>query len=255
MLAKTDEKKTICVPSGISGALTDEFFESLKKLLESRPAVVILDCSELKQVSSAHVNLLWRARLICKQANAQIGLSSVSSNLARVLKVLDLYDLFQLDPPADSLKTDPEVQLRLQYDEKALNLQFKASTTAINRALAEFQRFLKKINLPEAYAFELETVFYEVATNICTHAQVDDNEVISFTAVPRPDSLTMHFIDPGLPFDPTTLADEFDPDIAAGKRQKRGYGLPMINRMIDSLKYERRDNRLNILTLEKNWGD
>ncbi|UCD93913.1 MAG: ATP-binding protein [Candidatus Zixiibacteriota bacterium] len=254
MLSKTEEKYRIEVPSGLSGGNAEAFYDRLKSLLKDHPPVVILDCSSLRQVSSRHINILWEARLMAQESKVRVGLASVSSNLARVLKVLDLYDLFLTDTPEVNPEATPEVQLHLQYDENALQLKLKAQTSAVKRALAEFHRYLKKINLPEAYAFELETVFYEVATNICTHAQVADDEVITFVAEPLPGKITMHFIDPGLPFDPTTIADEFDPDLARGKRQKRGYGLTMINRMIDDLKYERRDDHHNVLTLEKSWG-
>jgi anti-sigma regulatory factor (Ser/Thr protein kinase)/anti-anti-sigma regulatory factor len=241
------------VPSDLSGGSAKAFIDRLKNLLKDHPLTVILDCSNLKQVSSRHVNILWEARLIAEESGARIRLASVSSNLTKVLKVMDLYDLFLTGDSEDEPLTEPDVQLQLEYDENTLQLKFKARMSAVTRALAEFHGYLKKANLPEAYAFELETVFYEVATNICTHAQVDDNEVISFVAKPAAGRITMRFIDPGLPFDPTAITDEFDPDLARGKRQKHGYGLTMINRMIDDLKYERRDGQYNVLTLEKNW--
>lgn len=69
-------------------------------------------------------------------------------------------------------------------------------------------------------------------------AQADD-ETISFT-----------IIDCGKPFDPTTK-EEVDTTLTAEERSIGGLGIHLIRQLMDSITYERADNR-NILTLRKN---
>ena len=63
----------------------------------------------------------------------------------------------------------------------------------------------------------------------------------------------MEFQYRGVRFDPTNKKLEFDIRVAAQSGQKRGYGLLMINRMTDSIKYNQKDTDCNVLTLEKHW--
>jgi anti-sigma regulatory factor (Ser/Thr protein kinase) len=117
--------------------------------------------------------------------------------------------------------------------------------------MGEIHRFLERLDLPEIVVFDLETVFYEVATNICRHSGLERHHKISFISELDRDGISFEFRDAGERFDPTGNTPEFDPRLAIKRRQSRGIGLVMIQRLMDSVSYERVDGELNVVTLKK----
>jgi anti-sigma regulatory factor (Ser/Thr protein kinase) len=76
-----------------------------------------------------------------------------------------------------------------------------------------------------------------------------DHSTITFTADLNLDEITLEFTDAGEPFDPTGNTPEFNPRRAIRRRQSRGLGLVMIQRIVDSIAYDRVDGRFNVVTL------
>jgi anti-sigma regulatory factor (Ser/Thr protein kinase) len=134
----------------------------------------------------------------------------------------------------------------------SLKIRIRPVLQDIEQALDRFHGFLKQLDLEEICAFDLEIAFYEVTVNIILHGGLSRSDFIEFTAVPGSDQISLRFIDPGSPFDPTNHDSSFDPQVAIRTRQKHGFGLVMIKRLVDKLSYERVDNRLNVVTLEIN---
>jgi anti-sigma regulatory factor (Ser/Thr protein kinase) len=140
----------------------------------------------------------------------------------------------------------------LRASQPMLQLEFKATINSINDALDKFRDFLMRLNLAELSAFDLETVFYEVATNIRLHGQLNKpNDLVEFTATQMPGKIFLRFTDQGQFFDPTSRKTTHDPREAYYKRQRRGLGLTMIKRMVDTISYQRVEDRFNVLSLEK----
>ena len=150
--------------------------------------------------------------------------------------MLNLFDHFEINTEKSDL----------------LKMKIRPTLQDIEQALGRLHDFLKQLDLEEICAFDLETVFYEVTVNMILHGGLSRSDYIEFTAAPGPDQISLRFVDPGSPFDPTSHDSSFDPQVAIRTRQKHGFGLVMIKRLVDKLSYERVDNRLNVVTLEKN---
>ncbi|MFZ5980035.1 MAG: ATP-binding protein [Candidatus Zixiibacteriota bacterium] len=253
MLVETGATLVIMVPKILSVPAVDKFYDDLNHGLSQKPSKVELDCSQIDLVTSSHVNLLWEARSSCLNMKIEVKLSFVSPGLVRVLKVLDLYDVFlSAGEAADVMENGVQEDNTAEYKER-LNLEFRVEGKAITRALAEFRRFLSKLKIPMKNVIELEIVFYEVTTNIRLHSGLTSDNIIIFNATPSADKLAMRFTDRGKEFDPTTQTSDFDPEMIMKDRKKHGFGLTMITRMTSKMNYERKDGCINILTLEKVW--
>ena len=132
-----------------------------------------------------------------------------------------------------------------------LKMKIRPAFQDIEQALDRLHGFLKQLDLEEICAFDLEIAFYEVTVNIILHGGLSRSDFIEFTATPGHDQISLRFVDPGSQFDPTNHDSSFNPQVAIRTRQKHGFGLVMIKRLVDKLSYERVDNRLNVVTLEK----
>lgn len=233
----TEEKNIIVVPRKTDPPnAVSSCYAELDDRLRGRPDAIFLDCSRLDPITSYHINILWDIHLRCRQAGIPLRLLSVRPGLERILKMLDLYHHFEISA------------------EKPILLKSKIRPEAedIERALDRFRDFLKQLDLDEICAFDLETAFHEVTHNIFLHGGLNRGDLIEFTATSNQGQISLRFVDPGSPFDPTSPASSFDPRVAIRTRQKRGFGLAMIKRLVDVLSYERVDNRLNVVTLKKN---
>jgi anti-sigma regulatory factor (Ser/Thr protein kinase) len=180
-----------------------------------------------------------------------VRLSSVKYGLFRILKILNLYEFFEFEEGTVESKPEMEKAWQGAVSMPSLRLSFLPTSWAIKDALDRFHDFLTKLNVREICAFDLETVFYEVTTNIRLHGQLDDDDCMEFTATPTGDLISLRFVDPGPMFDPTSDPPHFDPDRAIRRRQSSGFGLTMIRRLVDSISYQRRDDGRNVVTLTK----
>ncbi len=251
---ETRQERRLSVPSTLTPKTEDEFENRLRGLLKAVPNSVTLDCSGLEQVSSRHVNLLWQAHLMCDDAGVGMTLHQPSSGLIRVLRVLDLFHVFQLDDTCLSRQLREAVRPVLENASETYADEFSAAPSSVDQALASFITYVQRLRLPEMTAFELRTIFYEVAMNITGHGRNRDSESIVFSAMVDEQRIVMTFADSGAFFDPTTSAQGMDLRAAAHGRQRRGFGLEMIRRLTDRIEYVRLHGAINLLTLEKRWS-
>jgi anti-sigma regulatory factor (Ser/Thr protein kinase)/anti-anti-sigma regulatory factor len=251
MSVRTDKTLTLIVPVDIDEETTEGFYAELNGQLHESPGEVLLDCSLLEHATSTHINTLWQARNRCEEAGVAVKLTSVTYGLERVLMVLDLYDLFTAERDGVEARTGARGSDLDAARPPVLMLEIAPSIDGIAEAMQNLHDHLIGLGLGEILAFDLETVFYEVTTNIRLHGELREGESIRFSAVPRDGSFHLRFEDPGPHFDPTSRSSELDPKRAMSSRQKSGFGLAMIKKLMDSLSYQRKDDRLNILYLEK----
>jgi anti-anti-sigma factor len=235
MPVKTEESQAILVPGNLSSGTLATFYVELDNRLKKSPIEIVIDCSRLDHATSNHISLLWETLQRSKQAGIPIRLLSVRYGLKRVLEILDLYDLFDISTECST----------------ALQLKIRPTSGDIDKALNQFRDFLKRLDLDEICAFDLETVFYEVITNIRLYGRLNQDDLIEFTATPNHERIAMQFVDLGPLFDLASRGASFDPQQAIKSKQKRGFGLIMIKRLVDTLSYERLEDRLNVVTLEK----
>lgn len=244
-------KRIVELPSDLSVKVLGEFENRILDLVELKPHLISIDCSRLGQVTSSHINALWLAYLYSRDANVEVCIASPTQSLVRVLKLLDLHDLFMFDD--DTIRTRMRKAVRsISSEHKSTYAdEFIADIKAINGAMERFRQYLFGIELDREIAIELGTVFYEVATNIRLHSGIREGELIVFTSRLDDEKLTMVFADSGKPFDLSKRVASFVPEEAVRSRQSRGFGLEMIHRMTDNLSYRRLQDSINVLTIEK----
>jgi anti-sigma regulatory factor (Ser/Thr protein kinase)/anti-anti-sigma regulatory factor len=253
MLTQAKSSHTITVPEDLSRQARDRFDQGLGQLIAGHPSRIDLDCSELHLVTSSHVNVLWRAREKCIEADIPVRLRSLSPGLIRILMVLDIYGLFVTDHTEGESQAGASHRLSLKQGDNRLTASIPPTVEGINDALTNLRTFLNQLSIDDVCRLELETVAYETLTNIRRHGHLSEEEQVEFEVQAFDDRIEFTFTDPGTPFNPAGQNPGFDPGQAISNRQIGGIGLVMIVRMTDSMDYERRDDRLNVLTLTKNW--
>jgi anti-sigma regulatory factor (Ser/Thr protein kinase)/ABC-type transporter Mla MlaB component len=247
---KTDNPYTITIPSDISDVAMEQLMDDLERLLTEKPGLVSLDCSLLENIISSQIGFLWEVRRKCLESGSEIQLISPSSGLICVLKVLDLYDYFQYageSVPETCEPTGRLVPTRNYADE------FSPDTESIDRAVNRFVNFLKSLELHPMTIFELQTMFYEVATNIRNHSSMPESELIVVTARTDDKKIVLAFTDSGRLFDITKHQTDLNAEIAGKNKQRRGFGIVLIRRLADKIEYIGGKFGLNILVLEKKW--
>lgn len=240
----------ITVPADFDDDSLDGFFHELSIAIGDRPEEIALDCSLLEHATSRHINALWDALTRTERAGIPMRLTSVSYGLKRVLSVLDLAGLFSVDREDERYDEAPHAPAESRPSER-FEAEMDARIDAVVGVMGRLHNFLKRRNMGEITVFDLETVFYEVATNICRHSGLEDHRKIEFSADIGEDEISFRFADAGERFDPTGNTPEFEPRLAIRRRQSRGIGLVMIQRMMDSISYERTDGKYNVVTLRK----
>lgn len=253
MEAETKNLYLVQAPAVLSGDAISTFEKSIRDLLQKGPDFISLDCSQLRHATSSHINALWLAYQRCADIGVELRLRSVPAGLVRVLKVLDLYELFTYEEQIASPQTKEATQFVLEDFQKRYDDKFRADADSINKALNRFIQFLVPMQLSQLIEFELRTVFYEVATNIVTHAGIRKDSSIVFTAKANDSKIVLIFADSGIPFDMTDHRATFDPRIAGKNGQKHGLGITMIRKLTDRISYIRENDLTNVLRIEKVW--
>ncbi len=250
MLADTKSAGIPKVPEDLTANAVDRLYETVGGLLKKGCTEVILDCSGLIRVTSTHINVLWNVREMCQERHVRLRLDDVHQNLESVLGVLDLLELFDFTPGADTPESAThDTGATSEADE--FTLTFAASSNSVAEASKELRRRMSNRGLDEKIIAELETIFYEVATNIRLHSGVSRKETVQVAMSVGSREVVFVFRDAGKEFDPTSLPDSFVPSEVINRRQKRGLGVTMIRRMTDSMHYTRDRDNFNVLTLSK----
>ena len=99
---------------------------------------------------------------------------------------------------------------------------------------------------------QIDVAIDELLGNIVMYAYSGEKGKAIITVDTSVDNqITIVFADAGIPFDPTAKED---PDITleADERQIGGLGIFMVKKMMDSVVYERKDDK-NVLTIVKSW--
>ena len=90
----------------------------------------------------------------------------------------------------------------------------------------------------------------EAVVNVMNYAYPNGKGDVDIDAQINDEHLKFVIIDSGTPFDPTVKA-EVDTTLSAEQRSIGGLGIHLIRQIMDTINYERVDNK-NLLTLSKN---
>ncbi len=253
MSVKTEKTHIILVPRELTGEATDSFESEITQSIASAPAGIVLDCSSLRLVSSSHINVLWTAREKCEAASIPMRLRNVSDRLLRTLKILDLDEFFITDGVKSVEGDDDQRRPAYDADDKLFQIRLKPVNEEILRALNNFRQFLRGFKVASFCSLELETVFYEILTNIRQHGKTESDVFVEISAKASARGIELTFTDNGRAFNPSENVPDFDPEKAVSSGQRHGFGLTMIARMTDDMDYERKDDELNVLKVKKYW--
>ncbi len=237
---KIDTKpfEPLAVMTSVDEASVNAFVAEVQERLKSRPESIRLDCASLVSPSSANVRTLWLARQLCEQHGSHVELHNVPSGLRRVLQILDLAELFSVEP----------------QDSYRLSIAFAPTEDDINSTMSTLVAFLTGHGVPDAPAFDLQTVFYEVTTNIRRHGQLADNDSVAFKTKISGQTVELTIIDTGMEFDPTVgMGTDLDVEQAGRDHRRGGFGLAMIDRLSNSVTYVRAEQSKNVLGIVKSW--
>ena len=236
MQTSVRQNATIDAPVDLAEATVNSFLEGVSRKLEDRPPVLLIDCAALENVASSHVTVLWKARQLCEDAGISLSLTSPSQNLIRVLRLLELVDFFDYEDPG--------------YPKPFSDVVIPTAD-GVSEGLDKFLRYLITVDVSDRVTFELRTIYYEIMTNIRTHAKSLQEDAILVTARASADKIEVVFLDSGPEFNPIDHISEFNPQEAGRRGQTRGFGITMISRLATEMSYVRRNDNTNVLTVMK----
>lgn len=91
----------IAADGGIDSHNANEFLENLAKVFDAGIHKVIVDCSELRYISSYGVGVLIRLHKKLAQRGGQVKLAAVQGPLFTILRILRLDTVFHIYPSVE----------------------------------------------------------------------------------------------------------------------------------------------------------
>lgn len=112
---------------------------------------------------------------------------------------------------------------------------------------------LEELGCPTEIKAQIGIAIDEVMSNIAQYAYDTDDGAITvrLEAEQDPRSVVLSFMDNGVAFDPVAK-DDPDVSLKASERSVGGLGIYLVKKMMDGVRYERRDG-VNILSLRKSF--
>ena len=157
-------------------------------------------------------------------------------------------ELMELLQRVDSLDFDLQEPRQMCGDE----LDIEAVTENFPRVAAFVDSRLESIGCSPKAQMQIGIAVEEVFVNIAHYAYAPEkgSATVRVEVSERPVSVTITFIDHGVPYDPLARKDP-DMTLDASEREIGGLGIFMTKKLMDDVSYEYRDGQ-NILTLKKN---
>lgn len=132
---------------------------------------------------------------------------------------------------------------------------YEVIVEALKENLGEVSAFvdshLEEIDCPIKAQMQLDIAVEELFVNIANYAYAPDTgkATIRLEINEEPLSVSITFIDNGVPYDPLAKADP-DITLSAEKRAIGGLGIFMVKKSMDDMFYEYKDSQ-NVLTIVK----
>jgi len=157
-------------------------------------------------------------------------------------------------------QSDDLTMLAIRYTPKQFESTFSEELTLKNdiHEVARFSAFMKvtaaKLGLETSLARQLRLAVEESVVNVISYAYPEGVEgYVTISFLSDGQTLRIQIIDAGVPFDPT-MKEKADTTLSAEERQVGGLGIFLVREMMDTINYERKDDK-NILTLTKKIKD
>ena len=157
-------------------------------------------------------------------------------------------------------QSDDLTMLAIRYTPKQFESTFSEELTLKNdiHEVPRFNTFMKataeKLGLETSLARQLRLAVEESVVNVISYAYPEGVEgYVTISFLSDGQTLRIQIIDAGVPFDPT-MKEKADTTLSAEERQVGGLGIFLVREMMDTINYERKDDK-NILTLTKKIKD
>ena len=112
----------------------------------------------------------------------------------------------------------------------------------------------ERLGIEPSTALQLQLAVEEAVVNVMDYAYPPDSVgEVSVTTTSDGQCLEIVISDSGTPFDPTEQ-EKADISLSAEERQIGGLGILLVNEIMDTVSYERKDGK-NVLTLTKQLND
>lgn len=130
-------------------------------------------------------------------------------------------------------------------------ITIEAKIENLNEVLAFVDGQLEELGCPIKAQMQIDIAVEEIFVNIASYAYTPGvgNAVVRFESSQDPASVTITFIDSGVPYDPVQK-DDPDVTLSAEERGIGGLGIYMAKKAVDDMKYVYRDGQ-NILSISK----
>lgn len=249
--------KLLVLPADLTPDISTEFHIQVQSAIDSGISELKIDCSKIENATSSHIGILWKAYDTCNSQNVKLILEEATASLIKVLIILDLGELFGLGGYESKLPFSARVPLQSNAKDVIHTDLICVSRECLKHSLVNLLKFLRKHKVPSVTEFELRTIFYETITNIIDHSGLTVTDFVRFRAIISERKINLTFEDVGTQFDPTATkgAGDLSELITAAKGRKfKGFGLLMIRKLVDNILYERKENMINYLEIEKHWS-
>lgn len=130
-------------------------------------------------------------------------------------------------------------------------LEIEARRENLSQVLAFVDEQLEQADCPMRSQLQIDIAVEEIFVNIASYAYNPNVGAATILTEVEQDPLTvtLTFMDSGVPYDPLAKADP-DVSLSAEERQIGGLGIFMVKKSMDEVRY-RYENGQNILTLKK----
>lgn len=134
-------------------------------------------------------------------------------------------------------------------------LTINAAVENIPQVTAFVDRQLEELGCPVKAQMQIDIAIDELFGNIAHYAYHpgEGPATVRVEVCQKPLSVSITFIDQGMPYDPLAKADP-DVTLAAQEREVGGLGIYMVKKSMDEITYEYKDGR-NILKIKKEIGN
>ena len=139
----------------------------------------------------------------------------------------------------------------MRKDETMKTLEIEARRENLSQVLAFVDEQLEQADCPMRSQLQIDIAVEEIFVNIASYAYNPNVGAATILTEVEQDPLTvtLTFMDSGVPYDPLAKADP-DVSLSAEERQIGGLGIFMVKKSMDEVRY-RYENGQNILTLKK----
>ncbi len=213
--------------------------EILSQLAGQGDVPVILDADKLEYISSAGLRILLRLQKVC----ADLCILNVRPEVYEILEMTGFTEIMRVD----SRTIDPDCGEVSDPDE----LTLEAATGNLEAVIGFVNERLEKIDCPMKAQMQMDLAVEEIFVNIAHYAYAPNKgkATVRIEVSDDPVTVTITFMDRGVPYDPLQKADP-DVTLGAAERAVGGLGIFLTKKVMDDVSYVYQDGQ-NILTLKK----